>query len=56
MLSTSYEYSRSNRENLLLKIRMSLTQKVKTFCEFFIAVIESALNFEHFEGKVSVIA
>ena len=46
-----YEYSWSNTENLLLPIRMQLFTKVKTFCLFFIAVLEYKLNFENFETK-----
>ena len=35
---------------------MQLSEKLKAFSGFFIAVLESALNFEHFEKKVSFIA
>ena len=31
-LTANYEYSRGNRENLLLPIQMQLSKKVKTFC------------------------
>ena len=30
---------------------MQLSKKTKTFCCIFIAFLESALNFEHFEKK-----
>ena len=50
-MTANYEYSRSNRENLPLPIQMQLSDKVKTFCQFFIAFLVSALNFEHFEKK-----
>ena len=40
-MTTNYEYSRSNRENLPLPIQM----------QFFIAFLESTLNFEDFEIK-----
>ena len=50
-LTANYEYSRSNRENLPLPIQMQLSEKPKTFSEFFIAFLESTLNFEHFEKK-----
>ena len=46
MLTANYEYSRSNRENLPLPIQM----------QFFIAFLESTLNFEDFEKKMSLIA
>ena len=33
---------------------MQLSEKLKTFSKFFIACFESALNFEHFEKKMSL--
>ena len=50
-LTANYEYSRSNRENLLLPIQMQLSEKPKIFCFIFIAFLESTLSFEHFEKK-----
>ena len=50
-LTANYKYSRSNRENLSLPIQMQLSEKPKIFCQFFIAFLESTLNFEHFETK-----
>ena len=44
-LTVNYEYSRRNRENLPLPIQMQLSEKPKTFCQFFIAFLESKLNF-----------
>ena len=35
---------------------MQLSEKLETFSPFFIAFLESALNFEHFEKKMSLIA
>ena len=35
---------------------MHLSQKEKIFSEFFSAFFESALNFEHFQQKMTVIA
>ena len=49
MLSANYEYSCSNWENLPLPIQMHLSEKPKTFCQFFIAFLKFTLNFEHFE-------
>ena len=40
-----------NRENSLLPIQMQLFEKSKTFCQYFIASLESKLNFEHVEIK-----
>ena len=36
-------------------IQMHLSQKQKIFSEFFCAFVESALNFEHFEKKMTLI-
>ena len=33
-----------------------LSQKQKIFSEFFVAIFESALNFEHFQKKMTLIA
>ena len=56
MLTANYEYSRSNTDNLPLPVQMQLSEKLETFSRFFIAFLESALNFEHFEKKMSLIA
>ena len=37
-------------------IQMHLSQKERIFSEFFSAFFESALNFEHFQQKMMVIA
>ena len=37
-------------------IQMNLSQKAKIFSEFFSAFFESALNFEHFQKKMTLIA
>ena len=37
-------------------IHMHLSQKQKLFSEFFSAFFESALNFEHFQQKMTLIA
>ena len=42
--------------NLPLPIEMQLSEKPKTFFKFFIAFLESTLNFEHFETEMSLIA
>ena len=52
-LTANYEYSRSNTYNLPLPVQMQLSEKLETF---FIAFLESALNFEHFEKKMSLMA
>ena len=45
------KYIRHNRENSQLPLQMQLCKKGKTFCNFFIAFLESTLNFEHFQKK-----
>ena len=40
-----------NRDNLTQPIQMQLSEKQKTFSEFFSAFLESSLNFEHFQKK-----
>ena len=52
MLTATYKYSHSSRENLPLPIQMQLSGKPKTFSEIFIAFLESKLNFK----KMSLIA
>ena len=51
MLTTDNEYSHSNRENLPLPIQRQLSEKLKTFSERFIAVLESTLKLEDCEKK-----
>ena len=40
----------------MLTIRMHLSQKPKIFSEFFSSFFESALNLEHFQKKMTLIA
>ena len=40
-----------NRDNLTQPIHKELSQKLKTFCEFFFAFSKSGLNFKHFEKQ-----
>ena len=40
-----------NRDNLMQPIYMQLSQKLKTFSQFFLAFSKSRLNFEHFQRK-----
>ena len=40
-----------NRDNLTQPIQMQLSQKQKTFSEFFFAFLKSILNFKHFPKK-----
>ena len=40
-----------HRDNLAEQIRMQLSQKEKTFSEFFFAFLKSILNFKHLPKK-----
>ena len=40
-----------NRDNLMQPIHMRLSQKLKTFSEFFLAFLKSRLNVEHFQKQ-----
>ena len=44
-------YSRSNTDKLPLPVQMQLTGKLGTFSTFFSAILEFALNFDHFQIK-----
>ena len=50
-MTANYEYSHSNTENLPLPVQMQLSKKLWTFFQFFIAILQSPLNFKHFEKK-----
>ena len=50
-LATDEKYPVLNRENLTIPIQMQLSQKQKTFSQFFAALSKSRLNFKDFERK-----
>ena len=50
-LATDEKYPVPNRENLTIPIQMQLSQKQKTFSEFFAEFLKFRLNFEHFDRK-----
>ena len=50
-MSDVHKCSLPNRDNLMQPIHMQLSQKLKTFSEFFPAFSKSTLNFEHFQQK-----
>ena len=50
-LPTDEKYPLLNTENLTIPIQMQLSQKKKTFSQFFDAFLKSRLNFEYFEKK-----
>ena len=39
------------RDNLMQPIHLELSQKLKTFSQFFLPFWKSSLNFEHFQKK-----
>ena len=50
------KYPALTRDNLTIPIQMQLSQKQKTFSQFFAAFLKSSLNFKHFEKKMTLIA
>ena len=50
-LSSDGKYSLLDRDNLTQRIQMELSQKQKTFSQFFASFLKSSLNFEHFQRK-----
>ena len=50
-LTADGKYPVQGCENLQLPIQMQLSEKPKTFSEFFILFVESTSNFEDFEKK-----
>ena len=50
-LTDDEKYSLLYRENLTQPIQILLSQKRKTFSQFFSAFLKSTLNFEHFQKK-----
>ena len=50
-LAADEKYPVLNRDNLTIPIQMQLSQKQKTFSQFFAAFLKSTLNFKHFESK-----
>ena len=50
-LTDDEKYSRLYRENFTQPIQILLSQKRKTFSQFFSAFLKPTLNFEHFQKK-----
>ena len=55
-LSEDDRYCLLYKDNLLQPIQILLSQKQKTFSQFFSAFLKSTLNFEHFQKKINLIA
>ena len=54
-LAADEKYPVLNRDNLTIPIQMQLSQKQKTFSQFFAAFLKSSLNFKHFEKKMTLL-
>ena len=50
-LTADDQYSRSNMQNLPQQVQTPLSQKQKTFSEFFIAFLKCEWNLEHVQKK-----
>ena len=55
-LTDDDKYSLLYRDNILQPIQILLSQKQKTFSEFFSPFLKSTLNFERFQKKMTLIA
>ena len=49
-------YSLNSKDKWMQTIQMHLSQKHKIFSEFFSAFLESALNLEYFQKKMTLMA
>ena len=54
--SEADKYCLFYRDNLTQPIQILLSQKQKSFSQFFSAFLKSTLNFEHFQTKIKLIA
>ena len=50
-LAADDKYSLLNKDNLLQRIQVLLSQKQKTFYEFFSSFLKCTLNFDHIQKK-----
>ena len=55
-MTTDDKYSRRNMLNLTEQLGAPLSQKQKTFSVIFLEFLKCALNLEHFEKKMSILA
>ena len=55
-LTDDDKYCLLYRDNLTQTIQILLSEKKKTFSQFFSAFLKSSLNFEHFQKKMTLIA
>ena len=54
-LTCNDKYSLNSKNKSMQTIQMLLSQKQNIFSEFFSAFFESAINFEHFQTKITLI-
>ena len=50
-LTADGKYPVEDWESLQLPLQMQLSEKHKTFSQFFVSFLESASNFKHFEEE-----
>ena len=55
-LTDDDKYCLLYRDNLTQRIQILLSQKQKTFSQFFSPFLKSTLNFEHYQKKMTLIA
>ena len=55
-LTANDKYSLNSKDKSMQTIQTLLSQKQNIFSEFFSAFFESALNFKHFQRKMTLIA
>ena len=55
-LTANDKYSFNSKDKWIQKFQMHLSQKENNFSEFFSPFFESALNFEHFQKNMTLIA
>ena len=55
-LTANDKYSLNSKDNWMETIQMLLSQKQNIFPQFFSSFFEFALNFEHFQKKITFIA
>ena len=55
-MTTDDKYSRQNMLNFTQELEAPLSQRQKLFYGSFLAFLKCALNLEHFEKKMSILA
>ena len=55
-MTANDKYSLNSKDKRIKRIQMLLSQKENIFSRFFSAFLETALNIEHFQKKMTLIA